>query len=548
LSRANAYQLGIWTYKPASACLIGPTETRQLTPQLNRLLAALLKADERTLSKESLLEEVWSGRIVTDDAIARAISELRKVLRWDGCAEPIRTLHGFGYRLDPEIFEASTRKPLNKNWIIFGIVIAALLASYLLLREERPGLQSLAVTPMSEFNRLDAANRYLPITQHLLYLTPGVSGQSLYLSTSGAPRPLVTDRQFENIEARPDGQQVAYIDVSERCELHLLTIATGENPTLANCLDKASHALGFSPDGGLLFGQLSGDRMSLFTFHSGDPQIEDIDATGCERLKHVAQRRDGRTYVSCAVARSDVLFEISKQRLVERLPYRSIAKFAVDDGEAFYLLHAPHWKAGITRFVPPDDFAFLQTGWVLDLTLAGSRLVMVRDLTNPDLLGLDLEDGAKLLLEEGAVRTQAFTVDGEGSLWQLDDRAGQLGLYRNDQAVPLLDKDMLDFTFADVNCMAVDADTGTIEFSVRNPEGAPSHARHDLGTGALLAVTPETDCASDPPMPAEISQKVSDPHLSLRQPLYDRPRDRWLYIIDRTPYIDIASLEIAPSL
>ena len=53
----------------------------------------------RTLTKNDLIDNVWSGRFVTDDAVSRAISSLRRRLGDDpDQPEFIETMFGIGYR------------------------------------------------------------------------------------------------------------------------------------------------------------------------------------------------------------------------------------------------------------------------------------------------------------------------------------------------------------------------------------------------------------------------------------------------------------------
>jgi TolB-like protein/Flp pilus assembly protein TadD len=68
-----------------------------LTPL--RLLNHLVQNAERTVSKEELLETVWSDAAVSDCAISSALKELRHVLGDDGARQRlIQTQRGLGYR------------------------------------------------------------------------------------------------------------------------------------------------------------------------------------------------------------------------------------------------------------------------------------------------------------------------------------------------------------------------------------------------------------------------------------------------------------------
>lgn len=76
--------------------------TRQvhLARKEHDLLAALLAAGGKILSKEEIGRRVWDGAAVSDDSIFRAIYVLRQVLAREGDGvDPIATAHGRGFRV-----------------------------------------------------------------------------------------------------------------------------------------------------------------------------------------------------------------------------------------------------------------------------------------------------------------------------------------------------------------------------------------------------------------------------------------------------------------
>jgi DNA-binding winged helix-turn-helix (wHTH) protein/tetratricopeptide (TPR) repeat protein len=79
-----------------------------LTPKLLDLLFYFLDRPGRLITKEELLDGVWPGANVTDNAMAQAISDLREALG-DDAASPtfIRTIARRGYRFVAEVASAS---------------------------------------------------------------------------------------------------------------------------------------------------------------------------------------------------------------------------------------------------------------------------------------------------------------------------------------------------------------------------------------------------------------------------------------------------------
>src|SRR5262245_60815425 len=70
-----------------------------LTPKLLDLLLYLLERPGQLVTKEELLDSVWPGANVTDNALAQAVSDLREAIGDDAAAPTfIRTIARRGYR------------------------------------------------------------------------------------------------------------------------------------------------------------------------------------------------------------------------------------------------------------------------------------------------------------------------------------------------------------------------------------------------------------------------------------------------------------------
>jgi DNA-binding winged helix-turn-helix (wHTH) protein len=68
-------------------------------PQVFALLQLLIENRDRAVSKDEIIERVWSGRIVSDSALSSRIKSLRQALGDDGDAQKyLQTLRGFGFR------------------------------------------------------------------------------------------------------------------------------------------------------------------------------------------------------------------------------------------------------------------------------------------------------------------------------------------------------------------------------------------------------------------------------------------------------------------
>jgi TolB-like protein len=70
----------------------------KLRAQSSKVLLALMRSPGETVSKEQLLQQVWSGRAVTDDSLVQCIKEIRYTLG-DSNHQVLQTVHRRGYRL-----------------------------------------------------------------------------------------------------------------------------------------------------------------------------------------------------------------------------------------------------------------------------------------------------------------------------------------------------------------------------------------------------------------------------------------------------------------
>jgi len=72
-------------------------------PQVFALIALLVEAAPRLVTREEIVARVWDGRIVSDAALSSRVKSARKALDDDGVAQKvIRPVHGQGFRFVAE--------------------------------------------------------------------------------------------------------------------------------------------------------------------------------------------------------------------------------------------------------------------------------------------------------------------------------------------------------------------------------------------------------------------------------------------------------------
>ena len=86
------------------------SERAQIGPQVFDLLVHLVENRERVVSKDDMLEAVWSGRIVSESTLTSHINAVRKAIGDNGEDQRlIRTVARKGFRFVGEIEEEQLR-------------------------------------------------------------------------------------------------------------------------------------------------------------------------------------------------------------------------------------------------------------------------------------------------------------------------------------------------------------------------------------------------------------------------------------------------------
>lgn len=96
----DVIQLGPWVFTPADFSIKHGSQRKELEPLLCKLLQYFAVNPGKIISRQQLIDAIWQQSYVDDNAINRAISELRKALQHDSLTEsPIKTHHRKGYSL-----------------------------------------------------------------------------------------------------------------------------------------------------------------------------------------------------------------------------------------------------------------------------------------------------------------------------------------------------------------------------------------------------------------------------------------------------------------
>jgi DNA-binding winged helix-turn-helix (wHTH) protein/Tfp pilus assembly protein PilF len=131
---AVPFRLGDWVVHPQDGTLRSGGASRRLEPQVMDLLVFLASRSGGVVSKQEILDHVWKGSLVSDDALTGAIYQLRKALG-DDARRPrfIETIPKRGYRLlvaagapDAPAAESAGRRPAG--WSLAAVLAVLALA------------------------------------------------------------------------------------------------------------------------------------------------------------------------------------------------------------------------------------------------------------------------------------------------------------------------------------------------------------------------------------------------------------------------------------
>ena len=100
LAGIGDFQLGQITVSPSTGRVLAGGEPVRVQALTMDVLVTLAQAQGATVTRDALIEACWQGRIVSDDAVARAIAKVRAL---EQCADPppfkLETVPKIGYRL-----------------------------------------------------------------------------------------------------------------------------------------------------------------------------------------------------------------------------------------------------------------------------------------------------------------------------------------------------------------------------------------------------------------------------------------------------------------
>ncbi|MDP5190106.1 winged helix-turn-helix domain-containing protein [Rheinheimera baltica] len=249
-AHTKTWQLGNIVYVAASRQLQCSGQQLYLEPRQHKLLLVLLHNALQVVSREQLIDTVWDGRIVSEGAINRAISMLRKALSsLDPQTEYIETLPKLGYRLRqqatvitlvPETSQPTVSKSSTpKLWLGSTLLATALcgMAIWFIITQASPQLSASGATPHTSFKGRESQLSSNSEANALLYQRTADNGNNqIWLNTlDDNQHQILTDDATDSRYAvlSPDAKAFAFVTYTENsCKIMLQPISQTTEPGL----------------------------------------------------------------------------------------------------------------------------------------------------------------------------------------------------------------------------------------------------------------------------------------------------------------------------
>lgn len=328
-----SYQFDDLVVDPTAFRLFKAGKPVHIEPKALQILILLLQRPETLVTKQELLSGIWPGVAVTENALTRAIAQLRKTLGDDAEAPRyIETVPTRGYRFigtlrsEPAIAPALTvvrppgaRRPkvllISIMVIVMVLVLAmaSLISRFIETSRPRQRIEDqqppIAARVLRASPRLQVSPSFSPDGASVVYSADVEGTPHLFVSTLDGD----SERQLTNGEAgeaqpswSPDGKRIAFTSV-RKSGIWLIDVSGGEPLRLTTFGSRPS----WSPDGTEIAFQSAEDIEYGWTAYDALPPstiwIADVASKKTTALTGAAQpagghgapswRRDGKRIV-----------------------------------------------------------------------------------------------------------------------------------------------------------------------------------------------------------------------------------------------------------
>ncbi len=296
----NEFLIGHFRVQPSRNKIYFSDQEIKITPLLMSILTMLAEHHGETVTKEQLFDEVWGDVAVSEAALFRNISELRKVFGDDAKLQNfIETIPKKGYRLKADVIfldskiQRLIRSSQSAKLISFSLLVLVVLAATLSIRSFYFDKKIEYLAPKIDYLTSNKANQRRPRIsssgRYLLYFNNDNGRRSMILSDqkSGADTTLLNNSQgILTATFSPNEQEVIYaINTNEVCELHQISLITKIDDQLFECPPNSMPliAVDWSADGNYLLYGTKGKKSDKLSFSIKNiTTLKTLDLTASE--------------------------------------------------------------------------------------------------------------------------------------------------------------------------------------------------------------------------------------------------------------------------
>ncbi len=261
LACERSFHIGRWLVEPSIGRLRDGTREARFEPKVMQVLVFLGRRAGRTVSRDDLIEGVWNGTVVSEDAINRCISRLRRTFNGDPSVR-IETLPKIGYRLLADVRETSDEGPealgeaesppvvpherhpaeparsrisgLRRVGPVGATALGlVLLAGVLVVVSRRTAERApeFRVTPFTSLPGHEGMASFSPDGSHIAFSwrQPGQDNSDVYVKTVGSDDMLrLTDNPARDQSPAwsPDGGRIAFVRLSSGGTAQLMVVSS----------------------------------------------------------------------------------------------------------------------------------------------------------------------------------------------------------------------------------------------------------------------------------------------------------------------------------
>jgi Tol biopolymer transport system component/DNA-binding winged helix-turn-helix (wHTH) protein len=264
-------------------------DTAQVEPKIMQVLVMLAEQAGEVVSRDDIMARVWADVFVTDDALNRAIRELRRLFGDDPDApQVIETIRKRGYRLiadvepvngngaakAPSVVETASRTEAA-DWVpgrasMAAMLVAAVIAGAAIVwlgvgRRAVPAEAHVRFVPLTT-NPGNEVTPALSPSGRLAYVAPGDDGRAHLFAKRPPDMTAVQITRGAGREVAPtwspDDHQIAFARLLEDgCNIWIVDADAGGERRIAPCGTRDTWQMSWSPDGASLALTAGGHRL-----------------------------------------------------------------------------------------------------------------------------------------------------------------------------------------------------------------------------------------------------------------------------------------------